>query len=296
MTLTLQYSSQNDPRRPPLSISDTKRHKTALDYLIYCDESLSKGQFFSHFYGGALVRSKDYVKVKESLDTRKNELNLLGEIKWTKVSSNYLDKYKEMMDLYFRFIKDGKIKVRIMFQATDQIVHKLSDSMQYHLLYYQFIKHAFGLPYRDEYQGQAVNLKLFFDEIPDTREQNDDFKAHLCYLQELQQFKKANIRIQHDDISEIDSHKHSIQQCMDIILGAMAFKLNNLHLKIPLGATEPGKKTKAKEALFKHILELIQDVDEVEIFRIEESTTPDNAKCRWSTPYRHWRFVPAKLR
>ena len=83
---------------------------------------------------------------------------------------------------------------------------------------------------------------------------------------------------------------------MDIILGAMAFKLNNLHLKIPLGATEPGKKTKAKEALFKHILELIQDVDEVEIFRIEESTTPDNAKCRWSTPYRHWRFVPAKLR
>lgn len=242
------------------------------------------------------MRSKDYIEVQEALDARKRELNLLGEIKWTKVSANYLDKYKEMMDLYFRFIKEGKIKVRIMFQATDQIIHEQSESMQYHLLYYQFIKHAFGLPYRDEYQDEAINLKLYFDEIPDTREQNDDFKAHLCYLQELQQFKKANIRIQHDDISEIDSHKHSIQQCMDIILGAMAFRLNNLHLEIPLGATEPGKKTKAKEALFNHILELIQNADGVEIFRIEENTGPDTAKSRWNTPYRHWRFVPAKLR
>lgn len=171
-----------------------------MDYLIYCDESLSKGQFFSHFYGGALVRSKDYAEVKEALDAKKYELNLLGEIKWTKVSANYLEKYKEMMNLYFKFIKEGKIKVRIMFQATDQIVHERSDAMQYHLLYYQFIKHAFGLPYKDEYSNEAVHLKLFFDEIPDTKEQKDDFKAHLCYLQELQQFKKANIKIQHDDI------------------------------------------------------------------------------------------------
>lgn len=267
-----------------------------MDYIIYCDESLPKGQFFSHFYGGALVRSKDYIEVKDALDAKKEELNLLGEIKWTKVSANYLGKYLEMMDLYFKFIKEGKIKVRIMFQATDQIIHEQSDAMQYHLLYYQFIKHAFGLQYRDEYKNEAVNLKLFFDEIPDTKEQNDDFKAHLCYLQELQQFKKANIKIKHDDISEIDSHKHSIQQCMDIILGAMAFRLNNLHIVIPYGANEPGKKTKAKEALFNHILELIQEVDDIKVFKIGDNTEPNTAKSRWSTPYRHWCFVPAKLR
>lgn len=232
-----------------------------MEYLIYCDESLSKGQFFSHFYGGALVRSKDYIEVKEALDARKEELNLLGEIKWTKVSTNYLDKYKEMMDLYFRFIK-----------------------------------HAFGLPYRDEYVDDDVNLKMLFDMIPDTNQQNDDFKAHICYLQELQQFKKAKIHIRHDDISEIDSHKYSILQCMDIILGAMAFRLNNLHLEIPEGATEPGKKTKAKEALFNHILALIQESDGVKVFRIEESTMPDTAKCRWRTPYRHWKFIPAKFK
>ena len=268
----------------------------AMEYLIFCDESLLKGQFFSHFYGGALVRSKDYEDVRKALEEKKQELNLFGEIKWTKVTANYLSKYREMMDLYFKFIREGKIKVRIMFQASKHEIEEHNDADKYHILYYQFIKHAFGLPYRDEYQDQDVNLKLFFDEIPDKREQNDDFRAHICYLQELNLFKKAHIKIKSEDIAEIDSHKHPIQQCMDIILGAMAFRLNNLHLEIPEGATEPGKKTVAKAALFDHILELIKDADGVKIFRIEETTVPNTVKGRWSTPYRHWKFIPAEFR
>lgn len=267
-----------------------------MEYFTYCDESLSRGQLFSHFYGGVLVRSSDYDMIREALDSKKHELNLLGEIKWTKVSLNYLNKYKEMMELYFHFIKQGKLKIRIMFQATNQLMRTHSDAMQYHLLYYQFIKHAFGLAYKDEYVDEDVNLRLFFDEIPDTREQNDDFKAHLYYIQELQQFKKARIKIRHDDISEIDSHKHVVQQCMDIILGAMAFRMNNMHLVTSEGGMAPGRKTLAKERLFNHILDLIRDVDEVEVFEIDKSTLPDTAKERWRMPYRHWRFVPAEFR
>ena len=117
-----------------------------MDYLIFCDESLLKGQFFSHFYGGALVRSKDYEDVRKALEEKKQELNLFGEIKWTKVTANYLSKYREMMDLYFKFIREGKIKVRIMFQATKHEIEEHNDADKYHILYYQFIKHAFGLP------------------------------------------------------------------------------------------------------------------------------------------------------
>ena len=106
-----------------------------MDYLFFCDESLSKGQIYSHFYGGALVRSKDYEDIKKVLDEKKEELNLLGEIKWTKVSANYLGKYLEMMDLYFKFIKDGKIKVRIMFQDTKHEIEEHSDADKYHILY-----------------------------------------------------------------------------------------------------------------------------------------------------------------
>ena len=38
------------------------------EYMIYCDESLSKGTHYSHFYGGVLVGSKDFYRVNTALE------------------------------------------------------------------------------------------------------------------------------------------------------------------------------------------------------------------------------------
>lgn len=267
-----------------------------MDYMIFCDESLSRGEFYSHFYGGVLVRSRDYNATIKALEEKKAELNVLGEIKWTKVTAPYLEKYKQIMDLFFSFIGQKKLKMRVMFQDSKQTIPGQEKALQYHLLYYQFIKHAFGLAYHHNNPKRNTNLKLFFDEIPDTRSQNDEFKAHIQYLQELTLFKNAIIRIKIDDIAEIDSHKHVLQQCMDIVLGAMAFHLNNQHLVIPEGAKEPGKKTRAKEELFQHILGLIRQVNKDADFNIYENTQPETGRARWRVPYRHWKFVPAEFR
>ena len=270
-----------------------------MEFIIYSDESVSKGELFSDFFGGALVTNRNFNEVNGALEAKKLELNLTGEIKWTKVSVAYLEKYKQMMDLFFSFVKQNKVKLRIMFQESghsydplhqDQIVNR------YHLLYYQFIKHAFGLRSHDGPAGETVYLKLFFDKMPVSIQESDAFKAHIAYLQNLWQFRKARIVIRPDDIAEIDSHKHCIQQCMDIVLGSMAFRLNNKHLVIPPGAKEPGHKTKAKEALFNHILELIKDADGIEDFDISKTTLPDRARDRWIIPYRHWKFLAAEFR
>ena len=71
-----------------------------MEYTIYCDESISNGKYYSDFYGGVLVRSSDLEFVKHSIDEKKKELNLFGEIKWTKVSENYLQKYMQIMTLF----------------------------------------------------------------------------------------------------------------------------------------------------------------------------------------------------
>ena len=76
----------------------------------------------------------------------------------------------------------------------------------------------------------------------------------------------------------------------------MAFRLNNKHLVIPPGATEPGHKTKAKEDLFNHILELIKEADGIEDFDISITTLPDQTYFRWIIPYRHWKFLAAEFR
>ena len=270
-----------------------------MEYIIYSDESVSKGELFSDFFGGALVTNRNFNEVNAALEAKKLELNLTGEIKWTKVSVAYLEKYKQMMDLFFSFVKQNKVKLRIMFQESGHSydpLHQDQIANRYHLLYYQFIKHAFGLRYHDAPAGETVYLKLYFDKMPVSIQESDAFKAHIAYLQNLWQFRNARILIRPDDIAEIDSHKHSIQQCMDIVLGAMSFRLNNKHLVIPPGATEPGHKTKAKETLFNHILELIKDANGIEDFDISKTTLPDQARDRWIIPYRHWKFLAAEFR
>ena len=72
-----------------------------MEYLIYCDESLSKGLYYSDFFGGALIKSCDFEIAKAKLESRKAELNMKGEIKWVKVTENYLQKYMDIMDLFW---------------------------------------------------------------------------------------------------------------------------------------------------------------------------------------------------
>lgn len=269
-----------------------------MEYIIYCDESISNGKYYSDFYGGVLIRSSDLDYVKASIDKRKQELNLLGEIKWTKVTENYLQKYKQVMDLFFDFVKQDKVKVRIMFRQNAQIPINLTKEQienGYHLLYYQFVKHAFGLRYHAVNPADDTYIRLYFDKLPDTHLQNEAFKAHIYGLQGLASFQKARLKIRLDDIVEINSKDHSIQQCMDIVLGAMAFRLNNMHKEKPVDSRVRGKKTIAKDKLYKHILALIRSTG-FPHFNIGISTGIADWTDRWNHSYRHWKFIPSEFK
>ena len=171
-----------------------------------------------------------------------------------------------------------------------------TDSNRYSLLYYQFVKHSFGLPHHDGPADKDIYLRLYFDEIPYPLDQRDAFKAHILSLQKFWQFRKARLKIRLDDIAEINSKKHTIQQCMDIVLGAMAFVLNKKHLETAPGTNERGKRTIAKEKLYNHIVELIKESNGCEVFCICETTPAKSPKDYWITPYRHWKFLPAEYR
>ena len=270
-----------------------------MEYFIYCDESVSDGKHYTDFFGGVLVRNTDYDDIRSSIDARKTELNLMGEIKWVKVTGNYLDKYKKIMDVFFSFLRDKRLKVRIMFRETDQIPSGLSPEKthnRYALLYYQFVKHAFGLTYHDGLKGQPVYLRLYFDEIPYPLDQRDAFKSHILSLQQNTHFRRAKIRIRKDDVVEVNSGKHSILQCMDIVLGSISFMLNKKNNVIPVGATMRGHRTIAKEQLFFHILEHIKECDGIELFDISGTTPISVPKDFWTMPYRHWKFTPPEFR
>ena len=259
-------------------------------YLIYSDESYKRGNYYSNFYGGALVDYTKLQKINNILNNKKLELNFYGEVKWSKVSATYLPKYIELINLFFKLIKNGDIKIRIMFRQNAYVFEKLEKEKyenEYFLLYYQFIKHAFGISYCNENpDDDEIYFKLYLDQLPDTTEKSNKFKEHILYLNNL---FDTNIYINKEDIVEINSKNHVILQCMDVILGSINFKLNDLNLaKLP-GKNRRGKTTIAKEKLYKTIHKNICDI--YPNFNIGITTAlRNNIRNIWLDPYRHWKF------
>ena len=145
---------------------------TDKEYIIFCDESVGKGRYYSNFYGGLLVGSSQYQRLTDQFNALKAELNLHGEVKWSRVSEAYLGKYQALVAALFDELRSGNLKLRIMFRQNAQVALGLTDEQiegSYFRLYYQFIKHTFGLQHRDPGDGPA-SLRLYFDDFPATRE------------------------------------------------------------------------------------------------------------------------------
>ncbi|TCO06963.1 DUF3800 domain-containing protein [Natronoflexus pectinivorans] len=260
----------------------------AKEYIIYCDESIAKGDYYSDFYGGCIVETTDAERINNALLQIKRELGFSTELKWTKVTEHHLDKYLDILSCFFRYIAEGTVKVRIMFRQNAfepvGLTAKQKES-GYFLLYYQFIKHAFGLRYCNP-EGEEIYIRTYFDDLPENNEKKELFKNHIYALQSLPDFTNANIRIRRRDIVDVDSKNHIILQCVDIILGAMAFRLNNLHKAKPEGAVRRGKRTIVKERLYKYILAEICKIKPN--FNVGITTgIQSNPSNTWSYPYRH---------
>ncbi|MDU1602837.1 MAG: hypothetical protein E6845_07710 [Clostridium sp.] len=260
--------------------------------VIYCDESIKKGQYCSNFYGGALINEKNTNFIIDQLNSVKKSIQLQGEIKWTNVSAQLLDRYIIFIDKYFDFIESNQIKIRIMFKQEYYKTIGLTENQkeeEFYILYYQFCRHAFGLQYCNP-SREKIELKIFFDRLPNKNEQNKQFKLYIQNLQNQDIFKDNNIKIPLDNITDVDSKKHIILQGMDVILGSMKFKLNKENEIVPEGSRRRGKKTVAKEKLYKHIHKRLNKM--YPNFNIGVSTGMQPNKSRiWEDRYRHWNFI-----
>lgn len=264
--------------------------------IIYCDESAEKGRYYSHFYGGAVISASERELLEDALNNKKASLNLHKELKWTYITKAYAQKYIEFIDLYFDLIQKGLIKVRIMFIQNMYVATSLDEYQidnQYFLLYYQLIKHSFGLRYSNSQALNDVHVAIYLDDVPDTQEKFDNFKDYISTLSKHPAFKKARIVIPRNDVVDVNSKAHVILQGLDIILGAMQFRLNDKHLDKPQGSRHRGHRTLAKEKVYKHINKRICQI--YPYFNIGVSTGQSNGpKDKWDHAYRHWSFVPAE--
>jgi hypothetical protein len=201
------------------------------EYWILCDESVQDGALFSNFFGGIILPQPNHANLENQLRVAKAEIGFLKELKWQRVTEHWLEGYQRMMTAFFDILREDQARMRVMFRDNRHPTEHLSPEQRkssYFRLYYQFIKHAFGLKFSPK-RKEGTRLRLFFDQFPDTREQVAQFKGFLAALPESSAMREANLLISRDHITEIDSQEHVLLQCVDIVLGAMAFRLNEMH-------------------------------------------------------------------
>jgi hypothetical protein len=265
------------------------------EYFIWCDESIKKGEFYSNFYGGVLIQSKDVQFVNTALKKIVDEIKITEEIKWGKVDGVKLKAFITLMDVFFKLVQKNKIKVRIMFRQNAKVAKNLQQQHienEFFLLYYQFIKHAFGLQYSNTTKS-PIHVRVHFDNLPDTISKAQQFKDYIKGLERVKSFLDAKIKFRKEGIVEVDSKLHLPLQFLDVVLGSMQFRLNDKHKEKPLGKSRRGKRTIAKEKLYKHINKKIRETRKG--FNVGVSTGLANLNERWEHPYRHWSFTPKEF-
>ena len=264
------------------------------EHILFCDESDSTGKYFSNFYGGVMVGASQYQRITDFLNNEKQRLGFYGEVKWSKVSEFYRNRYIALARSFFREVAAGHLRVRIMFTQNAVAAKGLTREQinsTYFRLYHQFAKHAFGLRHRPLTEGPA-KLRLYFDEFPETREAVAQFRGLILGLQADSLVRRTGLTIKAEDIAEVRSHDHVLAQCLDLVLGSMSFRLNDKHLERPPGARRRGKKTIAEEAVYKAIHAETRAIRPG--FNIGVSTGTVHLSERWTLPYRHWLFMPAE--
>lgn len=268
------------------------------EYLIICDESDGKGKYFSNFYGGVRVAASVLDEVNARLTAARNEVGLNGEVKWSKVDRRCVDMYEHLMVAFFKEIETRNVVARIMFTQNALVASGLEAhhyAEQYYILYYEFIKHAFGLRFMPDHR-EPPKLRIYLDELGDTEEQISKFKGFLGGLALDFHIRKTGLTIDSRHIAHVRSHDHVLLQCIDVVLGSITFRLNDKHKeKIP-GKKRRGKRTVAKERLYKFIHKQICRVTGKH-FNIGISTGPSQVpEGRWSDPYLHWKFQATNAR
>ena len=119
-----------------------------------------------------------------------------------------------------------------------------------------------------------------------------DFLLRGNYIEEIEStytYRGKEVFFQYGQIGGVDSKDHVILQGLDIVLGSIFFRLNDQH-KVKLENSRfRGKRTIAKEKVYREINRQIRNI--YPNFNISKSTGQANGVSdRWSHHYRHWCF------
>jgi hypothetical protein len=270
-------------------------------YEIYADEAWTHGgeplNRYWCFFGGLFGLESDLDKLNCDLRKIKSKHGVRAEIKWTKVAKNNVPCCEEMIDCLFRYIGSTSIKYRQMFLDRSLVrippfgETPLSDLDVQFKLFYQFLKHSFGLKYMTLASGVTTKLLIRLDNHSSLKHK----EGLAVFVEALPSYwGREALAI---GVSFINSAVHERLQICDLLMGAAGFYGNKYHARRQPGKRGMTEKQKMKLNLAKYVYNHLRQLDAAErgtaAFNWFESTglqgAPDN---HHNHKARIWKFKP----
>lgn len=187
-------------------------------YHIFCDESCLSNRYSC--YSGIIIENCFLEKVKNTILNSRKENNLYAEIKWSKISNQYEEKYINLIKAIESLINKDIMHFRSIIIDNHKINHKKyndnNKEIGLYKFYYQLLKHCF---LKDI--NQTAEINVYIDKRI-THYSLDDLKDCLNCTKDL-----AFCVIK--TINHIDSKKCDFIQVNDLLLGALSFHKNGNH-------------------------------------------------------------------
>jgi hypothetical protein len=186
-----------------------------MDFEIYCDESGLEAMTAkkAHKYmaiGGIWMPAEYRVDFKEAMNTIKIKHNVLGELKWSKISPAYFDLYKDLIDYFF---STDYLRSRVLLVEAKKVDHVKFNNADAELGFYKFyyqLLHHWILDF-NKYEV-FVDLKVNRD------------KGRIKTLEK--KLDDANLTSDITQIQALPSNQSSGIQLADFITGLVAAKFN----------------------------------------------------------------------
>lgn len=191
---------------------------------IYADESAQDGQKFM-LLGGIAVKGAYLKEFEKEIDQLRVSTNMSKELKWSKVTNQKVEEYRQFIELFFRWNDAGNVTFHCMILETAKISYPQfggSYELGFYKFFYQLLLHTFGKKY-----GQNNDLYVFLDQRQ-TGYALDDLRRILNNgMKSRYGIDRRPFRL----VEFADSKKSGSVQIADIVLGSLGFHKNEFHLR-----------------------------------------------------------------
>lgn len=254
------------------------------------------------FLGGLMGPQSEMDRLESLLKSITDRRKVFREVKYGSVTPEVLDCYLELIEQLFQYIRKSDLRYRQTFLDRSYVYcpAELSESrsdldIQYRI-YYQFIKHQFGLKYLPvDNSGMDHRIYIRLDDHS-SQKHKDQLRK---YIEELpNKYERNDMKV---FVSYVNSRRLRRLQVCDLLMGAAGFYGNKMHLRRDSGkrGMKPNQAARHKLAkfIYGHLRLLDSDIRGSRAFNWFESTGKDG---QWSNRLHHkiriWKFIPRRYK